>query len=129
MTIPTSQQAFDIVARHLRAQGRRSMLNKKDCAYHSKDGCKCGVGIFIPDNLYHPSMEGKYVDVLADYFPDVSSYLPENRGLLSHLQRTHDEKYLWEAEPHPGRLADAMKVRLRDIAAAFGLSSSLLEEA
>jgi hypothetical protein len=55
----TKQQAFDLSVNGIRAQGyRRSLAHGTTCMYRSLEGEKCAVGHMIPDELYHPSLEG-----------------------------------------------------------------------
>jgi hypothetical protein len=60
--------------------------------YRAKNGEKCLMGSFIPDEKYDPSIEGKAVDIL---FFDMEGLglndLSENiSGFLLDLQRCHD---------------------------------------
>lgn len=84
-----NQEAFDIMVKHLRKQGRRCMADKK-CLYRGPDGMKCAVGALIPDSHYDPEMEsgGAAEDIAGNY------RIPEWDGietaLLSNMQDVHD---------------------------------------
>jgi len=55
----SNQEIFDKAVTHLHTQGKRSVNEEGDCLYRNADGLKCVAGIFIPDEKYHPEMEGK----------------------------------------------------------------------
>lgn len=80
------QDIFNQSAKHLLTQNKKSMLwddpEAVSCAYRSPSGLKCAAGIFISDEEYKVSMEGKSIDVL----------LPASNAtqLLIALQITHD---------------------------------------
>lgn len=84
------QETFEIVARHLLAQGKRSVLKETPdtCAYRGEGGLKCAVGCLIPDELYRPSFEG----ATCHSFPvaPVLIKLGHNVTFCSTLQRIHD---------------------------------------
>ena len=50
----TSQEVFDVVAKHLLTQNAKSMDDPWDemCAYRGENGRRCAVGALIPDDLY-----------------------------------------------------------------------------
>lgn len=55
------------------------------CLYRHPDGYKCLVGHLIPDELYHPSIEGLSSPHLpVDVLPERDNFM------LSRLQRVHD---------------------------------------
>ena len=90
MDKPTSaQEVFNQVVTHLRAQGVRSVHNDGGCAYRSPGGNKCAVGCLIPDEVYHPSMEGTNVNYMLRHRPELV-HLSEYVRLLGHLQHLHD---------------------------------------
>lgn len=119
----TPQEAFDTVARHLFAQGRlalRDFGGEEGCVYRGDDGCKCAVGILIPDELYDPKMEGHSAasDSVGPLFP------PSINNLLCDLQKAHDDC----SRNDDGTFnVAALRDRLSDIAAEHSLSSAILE--
>jgi hypothetical protein len=59
------------------------------CRYRGDNGNACAVGCFIPDDLYHPSMEGLSVVFLLKDFPLAKS-MPLQIEALDRLQHEHD---------------------------------------
>ncbi len=64
MNLTDPQEVFDMVARHLIGQGKRSMgvvpgMGGRTCAYRGENGTKCAVGCLIPDEAYDPSIENR----------------------------------------------------------------------
>ena len=62
----TNQEVFDKVVAHARQQGCKSLmenvLNSEEgtiCAYRGENNTKCFAGIFIPDEDYRKSYEGR----------------------------------------------------------------------
>lgn len=116
----TDQEAFDIAARHLLKQGRRSTRHG-DGAYRGDDGLKCAIGALIPDEVYQWEWDapteheaGLGVTELLRLHPEVAPYLP-SRDLARALQVVHD---LGEPETWPERL--------RYVAKTFGLDAGVL---
>lgn len=87
----TNQEAFNIIVRHMRQQGKRSMSSDIPgmCAYRGKDGTKCAVGALIPDEEYHPDMEGESVEWIGQAY-QLKSLQTLNIGMLRVAQRAHD---------------------------------------
>lgn len=113
-----SQEVFDTVAKHLFAQGERSMDERAwGYAYRAVDGKKCAIGILIPDREYDPSMEDTAV---RDILVDVPSLNGIPTHLLTALQQVHDFSGNWCAD-------GAMKDSLAAIAKNFGLSPAVLD--
>jgi hypothetical protein len=96
----SDQLALDTVIAHLRTQGRRSMLSAEEgedqdtCAYRSSDGCKCSIGVLIPDDLYDHSMEHRSPIYIVERLG--RKLLSVNRDLLLELQTLHDEPLHWD---------------------------------
>ena len=105
------QEAFDIVVTHALKQNERALMDIEtegcSCRYRTPDGLKCFVGALIPDDRYHPAMEGNSVaDLLAgrSFIPDYllleneSPHIQED--FYSHLQEIHDyhEPAEWREE-------------------------------
>lgn len=86
----TAQQVFDIVLNGLRAQGKASMdAAGGQCLYRGIGGCKCAVGLLIPDEAYDASMECKSAPLVLVDFPALF-HLREHSKLLDALQYAHD---------------------------------------
>lgn len=97
MFLLNKQEVFDKIITGLRRQGKQS----KDgffCAYRSADGCKCAVGQLIPDEAYHPMMEGYGVNhpVILEALLRVVD--PSTILFISYMQYIHDrdDVKLWE---------------------------------
>lgn len=108
--MPTRQETFDTVARHLLTQGRRATVvgrdGKPECVYRSPDGLKCAAGCLIPDYKYTHDMEGNKVTHSL-----VAAAIPEHdEDLVCDLQDVHD---WWDVVSWPRALASvATKLRL-----------------
>ena len=81
----TNQEAFTTVVLHLRKQGRPARIGS-DCRYRAPDGCKCAIGVLIPDDQYSPKLEGSNVLALI-HLPALQDLNPK---MLYDLQNTHD---------------------------------------
>ena len=68
----------------------RSVDNKTDsCMYRDGKGNKCAIGLFIPDNLYHPSLEQcTFKRLIHERY--ISSVSEEKHEFLGDLQAVHD---------------------------------------
>lgn len=117
------QQTFDSVARHLRSQGRASVMpdRPEDGAYRGRDGCKCSAGCLIPDVMYSAEMEGRSV---ADDQPpgEALTRLGHDLYLVLQLQLLHDG--LIETWSPIG-----ISIGLKEIAYSFGLDPRAATEA
>ena len=66
------------------------------CAYRGDHGKKCAVGMFIPDELYRPTMdkpEDTLDDMMAQTIIDkynLSEYMPLDSDAMRDLQMVHD---------------------------------------
>lgn len=92
------QQIFDMCVDHLWRQNRqaRATWPSCHCMYRDVMGCKCGFGIFIPDEIYKPEMECNTVRGLlrVDGVPDdMKAWIRYNLDLLLALQSMHDNYY------------------------------------
>lgn len=63
-----------------------------NCAYRGDEGTKCAVGLFIPDELYSPTMEGHLYNDLIRRF-SVEHLMPLSRHGMESLQRVHDSSF------------------------------------
>lgn len=115
----STQETFDIVARHLLTQGVRSVDAAAGgevlCRYRSSLGLKCAVGVLIPDDLYTPSMESN--PVVDDPVRSVIDGLGHDLSLCEELQELHDDVPVCEWD-------DA----LRKLAHDWNLSSAVIDE-
>ena len=112
------QEIFDKAMAQIRSQGCKSILSTDTiCSYRgvSDDGVptKCAIGALIPDELYHPNLEGRSLTVFLSIFRtrvfqdliDPQEYPhqyagltalfaewsePETADFLCDLQRVHD---------------------------------------
>lgn len=88
----TAQQVFDQVARHMLAQGKRSLgINPETgsdrCAYRGENGMMCAAGCLIGDDEYNAAMEGRAWTSLSG-----DSVVPRTThdDLIDDLQYAHD---------------------------------------
>ena len=85
----TTQEAFNTMVKHLRAQGVPSIDYRIGCLYRGPNGLKCAVGCLISDEEYRPDMETFKASVLIRN--GVVSGLSEvDLDLLDRMQRLHD---------------------------------------
>lgn len=91
----TNQDVFDVVCNHFAQQGRKSMRSDGSmiaaiglCALRGREDRACAIGIFIPDDVYRPEMEGE-TDRLVGF--KELSYLMDRWKLLQELQLCHDK--------------------------------------
>lgn len=123
----TRQEIFETVARHLFKQGRQSKNPDlgAGCMYRGPDGTMCAIGALIPDEVYHPCMEGsaafRLVENADSFGLPQSIFNDSNSAFLSHLQVMHDASSCWES-------TDTMRQVLGIVASNFNLDASFLEE-
>lgn len=116
----TQQEIFDYVATFLIKQGKPAMDGYR-CMYRAPDGSKCAGGCLIPDEVYHPSMEGSaFYCIVDDTFP---IHLQENKNFIGDLQYCHDE---YSSQEAPGEFIPWIKKRLERFAKARSLSTNSL---
>jgi hypothetical protein len=90
---------------------------KDVCAYHSPDGLKCAIGVSIPDEVYHPDMEGHRIAHNIDQFPELHElFLGIPINAISALQKTHD------LLPSSTPFAERIQKKLTDFAANYNLT-------
>lgn len=126
----THQETFDIVARALAAQGRKShgvQGGLPRCLYRAEDGCKCAAGHLIPNGRYTEAMEGRAVVVGADDEATIAgeAVVAEGHDLLltAELQIAHD------APPSGDTWLGDWADHMRRLAGKRGLSTTALDEA
>lgn len=88
----TKQEYLDLLVATSKA-GKFPARNEDLCCYRTPD-CErsCAVGLLIPDEMYKPSMEGRYLDELVRDYPEVQGAFPEGMTLidLRYAQAIHD---------------------------------------
>lgn len=114
--MPSLQETFDTVVAHLRKQGKQAKAQMLDCegdeyvgcAYRTPEGLKCAAGFLLPDELYHPDMEGKNCNpntAVGRALAGLGYHLP----LVEALQGVHDNSpTYWE--PNLARVAGNFKL-------------------
>lgn len=84
-----NQEIFNLVIEGIFKQGGPSYTicgnGYRKCKYRGEDGRKCVVGIILPDEIYEPSMEGRYI-LHHEWF----SKNLETIHFLLELQKLHD---------------------------------------
>lgn len=93
----TDQEAFEIVVRHARKQGRKAVGGTGLCRYRAPNGDTCFIGALIPDSEYTPEIEGSLVDALVRRLPCLAGL---NVMVLRAYQDIHDHvrPERWEDE-------------------------------
>lgn len=122
-----TQEIFDVIAWNLLRQHARARVVHDDgrgqCRYQAPDGKRCAIGFIIPDDIYHPTLEGLRVADLAhqllhtNFGREFARLLYRDLELLTALQQMHDRS-------SPAQWG----VELAVIARRFGLSSMVVDE-
>jgi hypothetical protein len=133
----TPQEVFDKTVEFLFEQGRPALEewteNDQICLYRGPDGTKCAVGLWMPDDAWHASINGITLDDLIrendlHEMPKtrrqklvkwIKDFVIPNRMLLTDLQAAHDFPCNRKADGtfHKGHLRAALK----EIAADYEL--------
>lgn len=123
MATMTLQEVFDISARHLLTQMKKSEIHTHfgtSCAYRGPEGRMCAVGPLIKDEFFSESLNA--TTVLSSCVEEalLDSGVPKEvltSGLLMNLQQVHDlhEPYDW-------------KHYLKNVAKVYNLNTAVLEE-
>ena len=98
---PSDQEVYDAAYEALIQQGLPSVDIKGNCVYRN-NGYRCAVGLFIPDDVYDPSMEneGDLEELIGNWSHDewyeegdkrLPSWFNDKEGLLAALQVAHDK--------------------------------------
>ncbi len=90
----SDQQVINQFANNMRTQGVRSVNAYGQCVYRGPNGVKCGVGGFIPDDWFTPSMEYQVVGAIWPGIKDL--FESDDSSLLSMLQNIHDSEHSWD---------------------------------
>lgn len=114
-----AQEIFDVVAKHLGAQGRKSVQEgTTNCKYRGAGGCKCAVGILLTDEEYRPEFDARSMRVqtiaLEGYLP---KRLRRHESFLADMQAAHDR-------PETG---ERVVEHLRNAAVKHRLSPAILD--
>ena len=121
------QESFNYICRNLIAASAPSVyrddtIEETKCQYRGEDGAKCAVGWLIPDDLYHPHMEGKSVLRLFVDHPELQeepTFKAWTSYLLCELQEMHDNAAV---EWHPGMdWGSIMRANLTEFATRINL--------
>ncbi|MEN7527880.1 hypothetical protein [Cupriavidus sp. DL-D2] len=117
-----AQVLFNTVAKHLMVQGRRAMANQgQTCAYRSADGCKCAVGVLIPDELYDVHMEGLSIARMLDQLDELELPAPLAQFIKNDLE-PHLHLLMALQAAHDGLTPEDWAGELRRIARKFKLN-------
>ena len=117
--LPSAQEVFDLVTKHLFAQGRPAYDGNRGCMYRTHDGLRCAVGVLIPDDLYDPAFEMNKADsVIQELFDADLADWREHKDLLLSLQVAHDNCL---REPDETFNTTALARHLRNVAKRYSL--------
>lgn len=136
----TTQEAYEGIRAHFTQRGQEfgtgiSSFNFQPvCKYrgdgHATDTRRCAVGCLIPDDLYHPSMEGEGVralmashDALSTYFYDVSlEFLVKAQAIHDSIGIVDDNDARDPYSETYSLLRELFICRLDELAKAFRLN-------
>lgn len=114
--MPSLQETFDTVVKHLLTQNKRSEDRySTGCKYKTSTGLKCAVGCLIPDDKYSPEMEGS--STLFGQVKLLMEDLGHDISLLGRLQGIHDSE-----------LVRFWPIHLTELASEFDLNDSILKD-
>lgn len=90
----TTEEVFEYIRNHLLTQNSRSADIDGTCVYKNEQGLKCAAGCLIPDEKYHPKIEGtKWCKLVG------IGYVPKAHvKLIQEMQYIHDDNdpITWE---------------------------------
>lgn len=66
-----------------------NVSNRMVCAYRADDGNKCAIGVFIPNEVYNSSMEGR-TPLSPEFWHVLAMYMPLNAHGMWQMQQIHD---------------------------------------
>jgi len=124
------QEIFDTIAAHLFTQGKPAYEGR--CVYRGDNHISCAVGYLIPEECYHPQMEGKDIEELIESYTHLSDKLPaffsQHLKLLSELQGVHDAlSSCVDQQRSKGFDKDILRIKLEDVAKKNELDASIVE--
>jgi len=67
---------------HLLKQKQQSVNRDGECMYRGDFTRACSIGCIIPDQEYHPDLEGKLIDAICMGVPSISAILGDDRRIL-----------------------------------------------
>jgi hypothetical protein len=92
--MPSKQETFNIVAKHLLTQGKKSVALRHGedeyCMYRGDGGLKCAAGCLISDGDYTTELEGQVVNVFG-LVGGLILRSGHNVDLVRRLQVVHDK--------------------------------------
>lgn len=93
----TPQQVFDACLEYLLTMERPCRKSDGECAYREDpnnpyQGSACPVGVFIPDDIYHPALENTLVTEIdwESFNLQFGIWMKKHELLLVGLQYLHD---------------------------------------
>ena len=117
VTVPTKQEVFDTIVKHLAAQGIRSIDSRGNCAYRAKgaDGeiLKCAAGAVIPDDRYSVEIEG--FCVRRGEVWNATGLPKEFKELVGLAQNIHDHEHVSEWEVWFEALANTQGLTMPEV--------------
>ena len=119
------QEAFDIAARHLLVQGKRSLTSDGACAYRGEGGLKCAIGALIPDDQYDPKMENWEVGIILteSFCPPILKSQDLKEDFLQDMQGIHDA-----ASEYFGDVVQDLRSGFIALAEKWNLNTDVLNE-
>lgn len=117
INLPSMQEMLDTVYKHFITDGNPpsyyvSHSGRTACLYRGPNDTKCAFGLFIPAELYTPSMEGHGPEsIVKMHEKDFSHY-------CNSLQRCHDDA----ATRRDSGFKDVMLDNLRELARSRNLT-------
>ena len=96
----TNQEAFDVMVRHLRKQGCKSVSEDgSKCLYRGPNGLMCAVGALIPDEEYRPEWDERGLSA-SKIVKCCHALQGVDSNLLSIMQTIHDHCSITNWEEH-----------------------------
>lgn len=92
----TKQRIIDHIKTNFKGKSVSKKANGEQCMYRGPNGKKCGVGLFIPDDKYHPDLDNAQASggtsayhVLTRHV-EIQQHMPLNIDEMGKFQRIHD---------------------------------------
>ncbi len=104
----TEREIFETSKTHLLKQGKKSVNETGMCLYRSEDGCKCAIGVFIPNNEYDPIIDHPGNNLLG--FVLMSKYVPTLNSIFDTEEKVRLGRRLQDI--HDGVDVDKWEVKL-----------------
>lgn len=91
MEYKQNQEAFNVMVKHLRAQGEKSLAADSGfCRYRGVGGLKCAIGCLVEDEHFDSSMEGSFQATNFQEAMTKSGWTEVSNSLLLSMQGVHD---------------------------------------